>query len=368
MAISRTIDTLPIGDLFLDPLNPRLGRGNTGPDVKQSRILELMQDWSLEELGTSFVENGYWPQEALLVTKERLYGRNVWVVVEGNRRLATLKFLFDAASEQPSERTWRELAAGLSPDDDLFQSIPIIKIGERSDVDTFLGFRHVTGIKEWRPAEKAQFIAHLIEDREMTYEEVRRRIGSRAPTVRQNYISYRLLIQMEGDEDISLESVERKFSVLYLALRTEGARSYLSIDIQADPDDAYRPVPRAHLRNLRNFALWLFGDEKKKPFVRESRDVDAFGKILESKKAVEYLERSDRPNWDMAWQIAGGDEPELLSLIEEATDNIALSLSRIHRYPDSKKLRKAVANFLTDVDQLISVFPDLRSIICAEDK
>jgi hypothetical protein len=367
MGISNIIETLDVEELYLDPLNPRLGRSNTGPDLRQGRILQLMKGWTLDELATSFLESGYWPHEALIVTEEQLYGRRRWVVIEGNRRLATLKYLYDAANGNASDAKWRELAEDLSPNDPLFRCIPVIKVDTRQDVESFLGFRHVTGIKEWKPAEKAQFIAHLIEDRQMTYEEVRKRIGSKTPTVRQNYISYRLLLQMEGDEDISLEAVEKKFSVLFLALRTEGVRTYLDIDVQAEPDQARRPVPRHHLKNLRNFALWLFGDKKRPPIVRESRQIDDFGRILESRKAIDYLERSERPSFDVAWQMAGGDEPEVVRLIEEAGDNVSLALSRAHRYTKSKKLRNAVDRLATDFAQLLTLFPDSRAIICNGD-
>lgn len=366
MAISRTIAEVEIDDLYLDPLNPRLGRANTKSSLRQSRILELMKNWTLEELATSFLESGFWPQEALIVTREELYGHPQLVVIEGNRRLAALKFLHMAADGQPTELKWRELAEGLSPTDELFTKIPVIEVSDREDVESFLGFRHVTGIKEWRPAEKAQFIAHLIEHSHMSYEEVRRKIGSKTPTVRQNYISYRLLLQMEGEDDIALEEVEKKFSVLFLSLRTEGVRTYLDIDIQADPSQARTPVPSDHLGNLRNFALWLFGDKKRLPVVRESRQVDAFGKILESKKAVDYLERSERPSFDVAWQMAGGDEPEIVRLVEEAADNVSLSLSRAHRYAKSKKLKLAVDRLATDFAQLLTIFPESKSIICRD--
>ncbi|MGC3992065.1 MAG: hypothetical protein QM796_20705 [Chthoniobacteraceae bacterium] len=84
MAISTKIEYAAIDDLFLDPLNPRLGRNNTGPTVSQETILEIMQDWTLDELATSFLESGFWLQEALLVVKERIYGKSQLVVVEGN--------------------------------------------------------------------------------------------------------------------------------------------------------------------------------------------------------------------------------------------------------------------------------------------
>jgi transposase-like protein len=243
VAISTKITYEKVDTLFLDPHNPRLGRENTGPKTTQARVLELMEDWNLEELAVSFRESGFWPQEALLVVAEQLYAKKCLVVVEGNRRLAALKLMQDAAAGNLSSKKWQELATGLKPGDPLFQEVPVLTADSRKDIEAFLGFRHVTGIMEWNPAEKAEYIARLIEQGS-SYEEVRRKIGSKTETVRRNYISYRLLLQMEEAQGISVKDVEDRFSVLFLSLRTSGAQQYLQIDIAADPKQAVRPVPK----------------------------------------------------------------------------------------------------------------------------
>src|SRR5262249_28303085 len=163
---------------------------------------------------------------------------------------------------------------------------PYILKSSREEVRSYLGLRHVTGIKEWNPAEKAEFIAHLIENEGLTYEQVGKRIGSKLPVVRQHYVSYRLLLQMEGTEGVDVEQVEERFSVLCLSLRTRGVQKYLHIDIEADPETARKPVSDDHLEQLANFARWLFGTEKQDPIVADSRQVDDFGKILASPPAV----------------------------------------------------------------------------------
>ena len=191
--------------------------------------------------------------------------------------------------------------------------------------------------------------------------------SSKTPTVRQNYISYRLLLQMEDQEEISVEHVEDKFSVLFLSLRTDGVQKYLNIDIKAEPGTARTPVPKARLQQLANFALWLFGSKTRPPVVRDSRQVDQFGRILESKTAVEYLERTPRPSFEIAFQLAGGDEPEVVRLIDEAADSIEAALSRAHRYAKSKKLRVAAKRLGEDALQLISLVPGLRDELLAED-
>lgn len=359
MAISKELHYAKLDDLYLDPLNPRLGRNNTGPNKPQDEVLDLMKDWTLDELATSFVVGGgYWTHEALLVSKEKVYGKERLVVIEGNRRLAALKLLKMAYDGKPITKKWAEIAKTAAPTN-LFTKIPYLEITDRKDVQAFLGFRHVTGIKEWRPAEKAEFIAKMI-DEGMSYDEVRRKIGSKTPTVRENYISYRLLLQIENNDEIPQQNFEERFSVMYISLKTQGAQKYLQIDIQASPREAKRPVPKSHLKNLKNFALWLFGDEKRSPLFTDSRDVDKFGRILESKDATKYLERTDRPNFEFAFNLAGGDEPEIVDLIEGASDNIEFALTRVHLHKKSKKIRDAIKRFREDSEQILKIFPDIQ--------
>ena len=363
MAIGTDLSYATVNELYIDPMNPRLGRDNTGRNVTQETVLELMKDWTLDELAVSFLESGgFWTHEALLVTKEKLYGEDRLVVIEGNRRLAALKFLNMAYEDEKVPRKIAEIAKSAKPPKNLFDKIPYILISKREDIEGFLGFRHVTGIKEWKPAEKAEFIARLIDKRKMSYEQVMRKIGSKTKTVQQNYISYRLLLQIEDKVDIPREQFEERFSVMYLSLRTQGVQKYLQIDIHADPKSAKKPVPEKRLKQLSNFALWLFGNEEEETprLFSDSRQVDNFGRILESKKAIEYLERTERPSFDIALRTAGGDEPEIVNLIEKAADNIELALTRAHLYKKSKQIQKATRRVGADTIQLLEIFPEIK--------
>jgi hypothetical protein len=357
MAIQSKIEYCELKDLYLDPSNPRLGRANTEMGLTQPQVLAVMKEWTVEELALSFMESGFWPQEALLVVEELMDGAKRHVVVEGNRRLAALKMLKLAADGKPDSKRWREMVTHKKVPPNLFTEIPYIRIGSRKDVVAFLGFRHVTGIKEWNPAEKAEYIATLIETHKMSYDDIRRKIGSKSDTVRQNYISYRLLLQMEGEEDIDLRRVEDKFSVLYLSLRSLGVQKYLQIDIQAEPGKAKKPVPPSRLESLAKFALWMFGDDKHEPVVKESRYVDRFGTVLLNKKAVDYLERTDRPNLEFAYQIAGGDELETIDYLKKSADNAEQALSLVHHYKNSNEVHAAVKRLGIDVFQLLKIFP-----------
>lgn len=366
MTPTTKIDYLSVDQLYLDPTNPRLGRNVASPDLSQEKVIDAMKDWTLDELAVSFLESGFWPQEALIVVKEKLYGQERHVVVEGNRRLAALKLLQRAIKGEIESKKWTEIIDGKKLPTNFFDSIPFIEVSDRKAVSAYLGFRHVTGIKEWNPAEKAQYISKLIDEGRLSYDEVRRKIGSKTPTVRQNYIAYKLLRQMEQQEGIAIGKVEEKFSVLYLSLRTHGAQQYLHVDIQATPEQAAIPVPKAHTDNLVKFALWLFGNEKRPPLFTDSRYVDQFGKILENEEAVEYLERSDDPRWEIAYRKAGVGEQDVIEFVEKASDNIQQALTEVHLFKKSEKVHKVVKRLGRDAAALLAAFPEIRNEVLKE--
>ena len=367
-----TIDYTTLDELYLDAKNPRLGRHDSDRDLSQEDILDLMRGWVLDELAVSYLESGFWTHEALLVIQEELEGELRLVVIEGNRRLAALKYLHAAIHQEqisgkPVTKKWSSLVENRNVPEVLFNRIPYIQVDSREEVESFLGFRHVTGIKQWRTEQKAQYIAKLIEQG-MTYEKVMRKIGSRTSTVRQHYISHRLLVQMEDSvESFSFEDARGRFSVMYLTLSKKGVQNYLQIDIMAGPETAKKPVPEDHLQNLANFALWLFGNDERPPLFEDSRDAQYFNTALEDPKAVQYLENSEQPNLKHAFQLAGGGELETARLIYDAANSIALSLSHVHHHKDSQEIQRAVEKLSIDFKELLNRFPKLEEKLFKED-
>ena len=163
MAIATELRYAKLNELYLDPKNPRLGRHHVNAERSQEEVLVLMRDWVLDELAVSYLESGFWTHEALLVTREELDGESRFVVVEGNRRLAALKYLYDAVKKKDVPSKWKSLVAGVEVPDILFDRIPYILVDSRQEIEAFLGFRHVTGVKQWNTEEKAQYIARLID-------------------------------------------------------------------------------------------------------------------------------------------------------------------------------------------------------------
>ena len=341
-------------ELYLDPQNPRLGRAAHTANLPQEEVYKRMRDWSLEELATSFLESGFWPHEAVLCARESIGAEERLVVVEGNRRVAALKRLKRAFEGEERSQKWADLVSDFDEPDTLFSEIPYLELADREEIDAFLGFRHVTGIKEWAPPEKAQFIARLIDKKGLSYREVMRQIGSKTPVVERNYIAYCILLQMETVEGLAIEEVENRFSVLFLSLRSRNIQKFLGIEDKfgIDPHNVKPPIAPDYLSNLKEFSQWLFGDSDKPPVVRDSREVDRFAKVLSSEEGLSYLRSVRSPSLEKAFVVAGGDREEIYDLISSAAYNIQEALSSIHLYKDNRQLIDIARRLVANADQV----------------
>ena len=179
-----------VGDLFLDPDNPRLaGMGLTIDD--QDRILKVLwQERAVNELVDSIATSGYWEHEELFACRES--GR--LVVIEGNRRLAAVKLLVD---DQLRNRVGVSGLPQISADAKRkLKTLPVIEC-QRDDVWQYIGFKHVNGPQDWDSIAKAQYIARVHNEYDIPLDEIARTIGDRHDTVRRLYRGLMVLDQAE---------------------------------------------------------------------------------------------------------------------------------------------------------------------------
>lgn len=329
-----------LSEIALDAQNPRLGRADREGGLSAEEVYELMRAWSLEELATSFLESGFWPHEAVLCIAEEVDGDDRLVVVEGNRRIAALMRLERTYEGTESSRKWRQLIEETARPNELFERVPYILLESRSQIDSFLGFRHVTGIKEWAPPQKAAFIAKLIEESNLGYRDVMRKIGSRTDTVERNYIAFCILRQIEELENFETTVVEERFSVLFLSLRNSSVRRFIGVEQKfgLEPRDVIPPIDNEHLEHLKEYILWLFGQGDRDAIVTDSRDVDKFGRVLASEAGLRYLRNVAKPNLEQAFIAAGGDKEEVYELVATAAYSLQQAISTIHLYAADQRV------------------------------
>ena len=292
------IENLDVRLLRLDPENPRLPESLFG--ASQGELLKHLWDTgALDELATSFVANRYFPHEPLVVLRPAGHPPDQpMLVLEGNRRLATLKILlqldpapelglqFDLDSPLPAE-----VAADLLV-------VPAYPILHRSEVRKFLGFRHIGGIKTWSPEAKARYLlqeieAAVVEGSTRPFLAVARRVGSNTQTVRGSFLALGLLRFARDELRMDVNFVQyQRFGVWLRCMSSASIRSYLkltSATTYEEVRESISAVDRDHLAEVLSDLKPQAGRED--AVLYDSRDVSIYGRIIEDGEAHDALRK-----------------------------------------------------------------------------
>ena len=344
---------VPLSRLHLDPGNPRLPRDVDWSSCSEKTLLnELYRRYNLIELANSMADKGFTPRHAealLVVAKDD--AEDEYVVIEGNRRLATLKLLTSAQFRNAAgvSAQWTELAERAKSK--VLDPAPVIIYDKREQLNDYLGFRHITGPTPWRPEAKARFIDRLLLSGE-SIGEVARRIGSNHRTVRR-FAEAHAVYSQALKKDLDMDQVEKAFGVFYNALDQAGIREYLGLGLQRDihvrPEN---PIPPENLDNLVELVSLLYGDEEKslRKVITESRELKQLGEVLLDKRGRASL-LNDR-NLSEAYRLIGGGRKELMALLNSAYSRLAEANGQAHQFHDDKEIRGEVERIVGLVEDM----------------
>ena len=337
---------IPVTRLFLDPQNPRLPEQAQGK--KEDELLAtLYREFSLDELAESMSQNGYFDEEPLVAipmkvpqklenadvgSKEFLAfledDKTLFTVVEGNRRLATIKLLLNPERRSKYGKKQWPTPSELVRDD--LSILPVIVYKKRSDVVAYLGVRHIIGIQKWDSFAKARYIAGMIESG-MTISEIEGQIGDHSGTLTRNYISYKLLDQADNEFEFDVKEAKNDFSFLLLAIGQGNIKRFLGLPSKLSDTNPDAPIPETHLENMKDLMVWMFGTEEEKPVINESRDITNYlSHIVASPDAIAYLKAKN----DIvgAWDRTDGEEKMVMRYLGTANSKLENVLSVVHRH------------------------------------
>ena len=346
---------ISIERLHLDNENPRLPEEAQGKS--ESELFSLLyKRFYLDEVAESMAKNGYFDEEPLVaipaslpktlkkappdsiefvafVKKESAQ----LIVVEGNRRLAAAKILLDSTLQLSLRiRHWPSLSKEIADD---LRVLPVIVYRERGEVTPYLGVRHIVGIQKWDSYAKARYIAKMIKGG-LSPENVAAQIGDKQGAVVKNYLCYRLLDQARNEFDFDSTKAKEDFSLLLLAIGQGNIKRFLGLPKKSTNTNIEEPVPAHHLSNLKDLMSWIFGDDKQKPVISESRDITNYlSSVVASEEALTYL-RSTR---DLvgAYERSDGEEALLLKYLNVANTKLEGALGIAHRHRTSDVILEA---------------------------
>ncbi len=347
----RPLLEIPVDKLHLDPLNPRFSEEGKNKEEMETLYI-LKKHFDLDELAFSIAENGYFDEEPLIVIPDKLpktlatknysdliiddsykkfinHKNTNFTVVEGNRRLGTVKILLsDELKSKFKVRSWPDIDKQIEDD---ITNLPAIVYPDRKGVLPYLGVRHITGIKKWEAYSKASYVVEMREAG-LSLDEIQKQVGDRTNSIRKIYCCYKLIEKVENEFDIETFKAKNYFSYLILAVGQGAVKQFLGIPKQWKNIDIEDPIPDGKLENLKDLFAWLFGEGKDKlPVINESRDItNLLSPVLRNEESVSYLKSSR--NLKDAYERSDGERCLLLKKLNTSKRELEGSLGIINRY------------------------------------
>jgi len=272
---------IPIDDLEYDKQNPRLPHSVVDSDRDEDVIDWMLKDASIIELMGAIGEKGFFPAEPLLVVQKG--STKKYTVVEGNRRLTAVKLLNNPnlATRKSTSINTIVAEANQKP-----KKLPVMVFSKRQQILDYLGFKHITGVKQWSALAKAKYLKELQHEYELSkipiteqYRRLAKAIGSRADYVRDLLIGldvYDNIHKKKYFNIVGLNEDTIDFGVYYNALKFANIPKFLGIDKNNE-----NPTKNIHQKNLEELTkIMSEKDQQGKTKLGESRSLTTLNSIV----------------------------------------------------------------------------------------
>lgn len=285
-------------NLYLDPNNFRIIHEQDQQEVAETalkdkvvaqRTLRLLvgdRNQHIQDLIESFKANGYLPVDQIQV---RTLSDGGYLVVEGNRRIAALKFL-------QQERESKGIDLG-KLDPDIFSQVPVVLYTDADEMHhlTLMALKHISGNKKWGEWNQAKLLEKMHHTHHLSEDEIRRRIGISTVELRRSLRALALVGQYQAS-DYGDGFTENKFPIFRQVVRSGELKEWLGWS-----EDSRRAENVAH-REL--FFSWLsrepievedadgqagYGERYLEPVITKRDDIDLLAKIVTDPRAFERL-------------------------------------------------------------------------------
>lgn len=281
-----------IDQLLLDPNNPRFAElGDSTNDVPDSRIAEervqsvtydrmKSKRFDVAELRDTIKTVGYLPMDRIVVTEwsgSKKGEKKKYVVVEGNRRVTALKWLLELHDAARETLTTDQITN--------YTNISALLLDEKkapSQARFILpGLRHVSGVKEWGPYQRAKAV-HLLREAGESTKEVAQSLGLSTQQANLLWRSYLSLEQMRHDEEFGEFADPRMYSYFEEIHKRPNVRNWLG---WSDDEQIF-----TNEETVKELYGWMVGElvdgddreNRSEPKLVEAKSVRDLSKIIDN--------------------------------------------------------------------------------------
>lgn len=285
--------------LYLDPNNYRfidaseytkVERKNLFDEKIQKRTTALIlgdKQENVKDLIDSFRKNNWLPVDQVQAQK---IADDRYLVVEGNRRVATLKFL---------EQQYREKSIDLGNlDPTIFDNVPVVIYPDADEAHHLIvmGLKHISGTKKWPTINQAQLIKTLHEQHGMTPEDICKSLGisRREYNLTQKTLT---IVDLYKASDYGNQFTSNQYNIFREVVNTPAIRNWIGWD-----DNQWNVRNRNQLDRL--FSLVskeTVGDSdeeendeplEREPAITTGAQMRELGKIVDDSEAITILENT----------------------------------------------------------------------------
>jgi hypothetical protein len=290
MALHTTIVKKRLGDLVPDPRNPRFPEDQREALANGDEIFDYLADaFDALLLAESIASHGYFASEPMIV----LAHGDRWLVLEGNRRLTALYGLARADLREQFDNEVRWEDAAKKAEITLDFEVPTLVADAREDADAVIGFRHIGSVLEWKPLQRARFLAYLVDDRQETFLDAADSVGEEESVVRMLYRNQGIIVRArELDQSEFAARATDRFGIFTAALNRTPLRDYIGAAPVSEVKERVPQLDADSLPQLVELGSWLFGSNGDERVIRESRQLTMLAKVVADDQARAELQRT----------------------------------------------------------------------------
>lgn len=284
---------LKLDDLLLDPNNPRfseLGEElNPVPEARfaddrvQANTFEKMKNaiFDVAELRDTIKTIGFLPMDRIVVRewKGPSNAPKKYVVVEGNRRVAALKWLkdlHDIGKETFDEHKLKNITE--------FECLLLrTELAPAAATLILPGLRHVSGVKEWGAYQKAKAV-HALRKSGMSPQEAAQSLGLSTRAANAAYRCFLALEQMKADEEFGERAEPKMYSYFEEIFKRPDVRNWLD---WSDEEEQFTANDR--LREMYGWMVPQSDNDDATPKLPEAKSVRDLSQIISDENALNIL-------------------------------------------------------------------------------
>lgn len=343
--------SVSLQNLLLDPNNYRFRDADSyvtveendvaKPDVQRrtSGLLLGRNAENIRDLNESFKKNGFLPVDQIQV--RRIKDSSKYIVVEGNRRVATLKYLQSRYSNEGFD------LGRLDPG--IFKKIPVVYYNDADEAHhlILMGLKHISGNKKWPPINQAELVRSLHEEHNMSIDDICHAIGISKQEANST-LQTLALIDTYLKSDYSDQFESNKYSIFREIIRNRRINNWLEWN---------RELKEAkNKNNLDRIFSWISeehyyehdkeDDPSQEPqrlgaVLAQSSQIRELAKIIDDEKALNNLDTTrNLSDATLSSEVLSKDRiKNALSLINQEA-NIIFNMSNLITDSDRAKIQE----------------------------